>query len=112
MKHRPPALETNALLLDQSAVSFIVTVLNCFSVWEVRFHKKSPSNLFSCSEDGSVRKLNSSFEMKSLTFGASKVEVLELLSQCGSSINSLDTSGDRMICASDAESVYIVDDIL
>ena len=83
-----------------------------FAVWEVRFHKTSPSYLFTCSGDGSVRRLNSSFEIKNLAFGSSQVEVLELLSNCGASVNSLDSSGNHLVCTTDSEAAYIIDDVM
>ncbi|XP_076825574.1 nucleoporin Nup43-like [Clavelina lepadiformis] len=81
-------------------------------IWELRFHRTSPSYIFSCSEDGSVRRLNSSFEMKALSLGGSNIDVSELVPKCGSSMNSLDVSGTRMLCATDAESVYVIDDVI
>ena len=90
-----------------------LTVYNLFlPVWELRFHRTSPSYIFSCSEDGSVRRLNSSFEMKALSLGGSNIDVSELVPKCGSSMNSLDVSGTRMLCATDAESVYVIDDVI
>lgn len=81
-------------------------------MWEVRFHKMSPSNIFSCSHDGTVRKMNVSLEMKSLAFNSSQVEVSELLGDCGAPVNSLDISADTLLCCTDAESLYIVNDVV
>jgi len=82
-------------------------------VWEVHFHKTSPEHLFTCSQDGSVRRLDTSFDAKTLSSelaGGSPVEVAELLPQSIVSANSIDVSGRLLLCCTDAEAVYIVDD--
>nr|CAB3264514.1 nucleoporin Nup43 [Phallusia mammillata] len=81
-------------------------------VWELRFHKTSPEHLFTCSQDGTVRRLDTTFDTKTLSSelsGTSPIEVSELLPECGTSINSLDPSGNLLLCSSDAEAIYIID---
>nr|XP_002127557.1 nucleoporin Nup43 [Ciona intestinalis] len=81
-------------------------------VWEVRFHKTSPSHLFTCSQDGSARRLDSTFDLKVMARdgGGSAPEVSEVVSKCGLSINSLDVSGSSLVCCNDAEAIYVIED--
>uniref|UniRef100_H2ZMM3 Uncharacterized protein n=1 Tax=Ciona savignyi TaxID=51511 RepID=H2ZMM3_CIOSA len=83
-------------------------------VWEVRFHKTAPSHLFTCSEDGSVRRLDATFDLKVLSrdSGGSSVEVTELITKCGASMNSIDVCGSSLVCCNDAEAIYVLDEVV
>ncbi|XP_039274354.2 nucleoporin Nup43-like [Styela clava] len=85
-------------------------------VWEVQFHPTSPDNLFTCSEDGAVRRLDITSELKnqdSLISAGNRppVDVLELLNCHNMAVNSLSISGSRLVCGTDSESVYVIENI-
>lgn len=86
------------------------------SVWEVAFHPSSPDSLFTCSEDGAVRRMDLTREIHNLSEAPNAsvppVDVVELLKSGGAAVNSLSISGSTLVCGTDSESLFVIENIL
>jgi len=84
-----------------------------FDVAEVRFSQESPDLMYTCSGDQSVRKLDVSSNIRnsilanSNDLSAPPVQITEILSDCGSGINSIDISCSIVLCANESEAIYV-----
>ena len=84
-----------------------------YSVWEARFHPRFPNYLFTCSQDGSLWQWNRSPDIAT-HIGATlhnKIDVVNLLSNSTSSITSFDITLNSLIASSDAEALFLINDL-
>jgi len=103
--------------------------LHEYDVWDICFNNSAPDHMFTCSGDGSVRKLDTSSNIRMLALdclsgtnsgtsssdtgpGGSPVQITEVLSQddCGFSVNSIDVCGTSVLAATDSEAIYLIND--
>ena len=98
-------------------------ILLTFLVWEVRFHKQYPDNLFSCSQDGSLwhwdtssnlhvpaadlntSKLSSGTSLSKAMDGNS-FQVQNYLPYNSMPVNSLDIEGSHLISVTDGDAMF------
>lgn len=94
------------------------------AITDIGFHRQDPTKLFSCAEGGELWQWS---ENKSHIDAGEKdgssawlsgdrvrslINVGGLLTNIRKAINSFDVHGSRLVCGSDTEAIYIVDDIL
>ena len=79
-----------------------------FIVWEVCFNKQSPDMMFSCSGDGTARKLDTSSNLTSYENDEDPIQITEVFSETGPSINSIDVSGNDVVCATESNAIYLL----
>ncbi|GLH06246.1 Coatomer subunit beta' [Gryllus bimaculatus] len=117
---------------DMRHNTFPVTVLSAHaeSVSELKFHPDRPEHLFSCSADGDVWHWNTSTMSRGTRFSSSsdmsidenpwlssdaakhRIEVLSTMPKLHKPVNSLDVNHSRLICSSDNEAVYVINDVI
>ncbi|XP_028413441.1 nucleoporin Nup43-like [Dendronephthya gigantea] len=110
-------------------------------IWEVKFYTSNPDHLFTCSQDGAVWQWNgSSMKTPSLNISRilkpnapdvedgvdssntptpwlsadaskHKIETFSLLPYNRSAVNSLDVTGQNLVCGTDGEAVYVLENL-
>ncbi|XP_068156843.1 nucleoporin Nup43 [Drosophila tropicalis] len=90
---------------------------------DIRFHSKDPSKLFTAAEGGEVwlwsenKVLNDTHQKEGNSAWLSGERVRTLIDLGGvltntrKSVNSFDVHGSRLVCGSDTEAIYIVDEV-
>lgn len=93
-------------------------------ITDIGFHRQDPTKLFSCAEAGELWQwsenkthINAGEKDGSSAWLSgdrvrSMINVDGVLTNIRKAINSFDVHGSRLICGSDTEAIYIVDDIL
>ncbi|XP_065837655.1 nucleoporin Nup43-like [Oscarella lobularis] len=94
------------------------------NVWEVKFHRHYPNNLFSCSDDGSVlhwdasavtpvrssdeSSIYSPWLADNASSSSSDIQVSHMLPHHKLPVHSLDILSRHLVCGSDSEAVVVV----
>ena len=69
--------------------------------------------MYTCSGDQSVRRFNVSSSIRnsiltnSRNFSTSPMQITEIVSNCGSGVNSVDVSNSIVLCTSENEAIYM-----
>ena len=64
--------------------------------------------MFSCSGDGTARKLDTSSNLTSYENDEDPIQITEVFSETGPSINSIDVSGNDVVCATESNAIYLL----
>lgn len=99
--------------LRQDKAAIAKLQLHQSDVWDVRFNQQQPDLLYTCSEDGSVRKLDTSSNIKHLNASpsatTSPIQISEMV-EGEVAVNAIDVSGSSLVCANDSDAIYLLQD--